>query len=236
MTSQYLTDTAILDYQHASIQKLIDQRGWRDLTSQQAVKEVYYFVRDEIKFGYNRDDSIAASEVLADGYGQCNTKSTLFMALLRALGIPCRFHGFTIHNALQRGAIPDYIMRIAPKRILHSWPEVLLDGEWLNMEGLIIDQAFLAQIQNAFPNSNNFSGYGIAVPCLQKPDNEFNGNSTYIQADGIADDFGLFDNPDEFYAKYGRNLQGLKKLAYRYVLRHLINRNVERIRRHGLAA
>lgn len=41
-------------------------------------------VRDDIVFGYNIDDEIPASKVLADGYGQCNTKGTLFMALLRA--------------------------------------------------------------------------------------------------------------------------------------------------------
>ncbi len=34
----------------------------------------YDFVRNEILFGYNRTDAIPATEVLADGYGQCNTK------------------------------------------------------------------------------------------------------------------------------------------------------------------
>lgn len=48
----------------------------------------YNFVRDEILFGYNADDTILASRVLAEGYGQCNTKGTLFMALLRGADIP----------------------------------------------------------------------------------------------------------------------------------------------------
>jgi hypothetical protein len=231
---QYLKDSSILDYQHLSIVQLIEQRNWRSLTQQQAVQSLYYFVRDEIKFGYNRDDSLAASEVLADGYGQCNTKSSLFMALLRALAIPCRFHGFTIFNTLQRGAIPNYLMTMAPERILHSWVEVRLNNQWINMEGFIIDQAFLSQVQNAFKGSKSFSGYGIATPCLQQPDVEFTGKSTYIQADGIADDLGRFDTPDEFYQQHGSNLRGLKKLAYRYLLRHLINRNVQGIRQHGL--
>ena len=43
-------------------------------------------------------------KVLADGYGQCNTKGTLFMALLRACNIPCRVHGFTIDKKIaERG-------------------------------------------------------------------------------------------------------------------------------------
>ena len=43
----------------------------------------YAFVRDEIAFGYNLADDLPASRVLEDGLGQCNTKGTLFMALLR---------------------------------------------------------------------------------------------------------------------------------------------------------
>ncbi len=39
---------------------------------------------------------------MKDGYGQCNTKGTLFMALFRSVDIPCRFHGFTIDKKLQK--------------------------------------------------------------------------------------------------------------------------------------
>jgi hypothetical protein len=39
---------------------------------------------------------------------------TLLMALLRAMGVPCRFHGFTINKALQRGAITGVAYRLAP--------------------------------------------------------------------------------------------------------------------------
>ena len=52
-----------------------------------------------------------------DGYGQCNTKGTLFIALLCAVGVPCRIRGFTIDKKLQS----------APASILHSWLEVLFD-------------------------------------------------------------------------------------------------------------
>jgi len=69
------------------------------------VKTIYNFVRDEIKFGNNVSDDISASQVLKDGYGQCNTKATLLMALLRATDVPNRIHGFTIDKTLQKGAI-----------------------------------------------------------------------------------------------------------------------------------
>lgn len=231
----YLESTPMLDFQHPSIQALIEQKGWRGLNSYDAVGAVYDFVRDDIPFGYNSDDHIAASKVLADGYGQCNTKGTLLMALLRALGIPARLHGFTIFNELQRGAIPGYLFALAPVRILHSWVEVKVEDRWLELEGYIIDRDYLHQVQRTFSTQcESFSGYGIATSCLSAPSVEWRGESTYIQKDGIADDFGIFNQPDDFYREKGTNLSGFKKLLYRFVVRHLINSNVKRIRQSGV--
>lgn len=231
----YLQSTAILDFEHPSIQTLIDQQGWQTLSAYDAIGAVYNFVRDDILFGYNSSDELSASMILKDGYGQCNTKGSLLMALFRALGIPSRFHGFTIDNALQRGAIPDYLMTFAPDSIIHSWVEVYYDNQWLELEGFIIDSQFLGQIQRTFADScQAFSGYGIATPCLKKPENQWQGSHTYIQKEGINQDLGVYDDPDSFYRHQGSNLSGPKKWLYRYLLRHLLNFNVNKIRRQGL--
>lgn len=231
----YLKPTLLLDYRHDDIQRLIEARGWRTLPPFEAIEAIYNFVRDDIDFGYNRDDALSASQVLLDGYGQCNTKGTLLMALLRAVGIPTRFHGFTIFNELQKGAIPGYLFPFAPARIIHSWVEVYFEGRWLEIEGYIIDSSYLTQVQRRFAGlCGSFSGFGIATPCLAKPDNVWQGGNTYIQKEGIADDFGTYDQPDDFYREKGSNLKGLRRWLFRYVLRHLMNRNVVRIRRRGL--
>jgi hypothetical protein len=60
------------------------------------------------------------------------------------------------------------------------------------------------------------------------------GKDTYIQSDGIADDFGIYEQPDDFYSKHGSNLTGIKKVLFRYALRHLININVNKIRSNGV--
>jgi hypothetical protein len=168
--------------------------------------------------------------VLADGIGQCNTKSTLLMALLRAVGIPCRFHGFTIDKPLQKGAITGLAYWLAPQRIIHSWVEVNLEGRWIALEGFILDQPYLASLQRRFPQARRFCGYGAATPDLSAPGVEWRGQDTYIQKEGIADDFGVFDSPDVFYARHGSNLSGLKRWLYRRTIRHAMNRNVARIR------
>ena len=102
---ELLKETHMLDFNDSRIQSLIENRGWKNLEQFECIKAIYLYVRDEILFGYNIDDSISASKVLSDGYGQCNTKGTLFMALLRACKIPCRVHGFTIDKQLQKGAM-----------------------------------------------------------------------------------------------------------------------------------
>ena len=153
--------------------------------------------------------------------------------LLRAVGIPCRFHGFTIEKSLQKGAIPHWLFPLTPKYIIHSWVEVLFEDKWLNLEGFIIDNDFLEVIQHKFADSaTNFCGYGVATKDLLNPEVEWQGKSTYIQKNGIHDDFGVFEQPDDFYQKHGTNLKGIKRLAYQYILRHLINRNVQRLRKH----
>ena len=225
----------MLDFCDPKVQDLIKQRKWRDLEQFDVIGAIYNFVRDEILFGYNADDRLPASQVLSDGYGQCNTKGTLLIALLRSVGIPARFHGFTIYNELQRGAIPNYLFFFAPERIIHSWVEIYYNDRWINLEGYIIDKRYLKQVQRNFiAECAQFSGYGISTKCLTEPEIDWRGEDTYIQSEGIADDFGMYTQPDDFYAKYGSNLSGVKKLLFRYVLRHLMNLNVNRIRSNGI--
>jgi transglutaminase-like putative cysteine protease len=225
-----LAATPLLDVHHPDIETLVAHRGWRTLSPYDRIGAVYDFVRNEIAFGYNEGDELPASRVLADGIGQCNTKSTLLMALLRAVGIPCRFHGFTIDKPLQKGAITGLAYWLAPQRIIHSWVEVSLDGRWIALEGFILDAPYLASLQRRFPQARRFCGYGAATPDLSAPGVEWRGEDTYIQKEGIADDFGIFDSPDAFYARHGSNLSGLKRWLYERVIRHAMNRNVARVR------
>ena len=133
----YLTETKMLDYSNENIKQLIRERKWSDMAEFERLKAIYTFVRDEILFGYNVDDSVPASRVLRDGYGQCNTKGTLFMALLRACNIPCRVHGFTIDKKLQKGAMTGIVYRNAPQNVFHSWVEVYFENRWYELEAFI---------------------------------------------------------------------------------------------------
>ena len=222
--------TELLDFKSPQIQQLIVERRWQALPEFERIGAIYDFVRNEIKFGYNQSDSLPASQVLADGFGQCNTKGILLMALLRANQIACRFHGFTIDKRLQKGAITGWAYVLAPASIIHSWVEIWFDGRWVNLEGFILDESYLIALQKTFPAAKESCGFGAAVTDLRDPPVQWKGTDTYIQKEGINADFGIFNSPDDFYRKHGTNLSGLRKWVFESVVRAQMNRNVERIR------
>lgn len=237
MEENYLRQTRLLDFGTASISDLIAARGWRGLEAFDRIGGAYAFVRDEIAFGYSRADDIAASDVLKDGYGQCNTKGTLLMALLRALDIPCRLHGFTIHKALQRGVVPELVYGLAPDSILHSWVEIWHDGCWTNLEGFILDRTFLKALQEKFADATDgLCGYGAGTDCLSSPPVDWIGKDTYIQQTGINADLGVFDDPDAFYAKHCQGFGWLRGLLYRHLVRHWMNVRVANVRQGRIPA
>lgn len=221
----------MLDFSNEKIQRLINERKWRKMNTFECLKSIYNFVRDEILFGYNVDDHISASRVLQDGYGQCNTKGTLFMALLRACNIPCRVHGFTIDKKLQKGAMTGIVYKSAPQNVFHSWVEVYFEDKWYELEAFILDIAYLRKLQDKNRNCTGaFCGYGVAVTDFQNLIIDFDRNNTYIQSEGINQDFGIYDSPDELLKEHHQEMSSVKAFMYRNIGRHLMNRNVRKIR------
>jgi hypothetical protein len=175
---------------HSRIEALIREQGWRALPEYERIGAIYDFVRDAIPFGYNRSDDLPASQVLADGIGQCNTKGTLLMALLRGSGIPCRLHGFTIDKALQKGAVTGIAYLLAPRSILHSWVEIYA-GRWVEPGRLHPRQAVPAAAAAALrrpPGGVLRLRRGHAR--LAEPAGRLAGRRHLIQKDGINHDFG----------------------------------------------
>jgi len=229
--SSLLDATELLDYDSPSIRRLVDQRGWLALDTPERIAAVYDYVRNEIGFGYNADDDIAASEVLRDGYGQCNTKATLLMALLRMVGTPCRFHAATIDKRLQQGVVPRAFYPLAPSEILHSWVEVFVDGDWKRLEGVILDDEYLDGLRCQLGRPTGaFIGFGVGTADLEHPNVDWVGDHTEIQMTGVDRDLGVHADPDTYYRTAGTNLSGLRALLYRHVIRRLMNRTVARIR------
>lgn len=233
--NKYLKKTPLLDYDNEIVSDVIREGGWQHLEEKLKIEHVYRYVKDEVLFGYNVDDAVPASEILKDGYGQCNTKAILLMALLRAVGVPCRLHGFTIDKLLQKGAQTGLTYKLAPQKIVHSWVEVFYNNKWYALEGVILDKAYYAGLKARFPNIKGFFiGYGVATDCFENPPVEWDETDTYIQSKGIVDDYGIFDTPDDFFATHKQEMSAIKGLLFRIIGRKSMNNNVKSVRRSSI--
>ena len=206
---KYLKETKMLNYSNANIQQLIRERRWKNINEFERLKSIYDFVRDEILFGYNIDDNVPASKVLADGYGQCNTKGTLFMAILRACNIPCRVHGFTIDKKLQKGAMTGIVYKNAPQNVFHSWVEVYFEDRWYELEAFILDKKYLQKLQEKNSDCKGaFCGYGVAVKDFKNLIIDFSETSEDIlRYEGVH----VFSE-DECSKKYQTEVTEMKKI------------------------
>ena len=120
---------------------------------------------------------------------------------------------------------------LAPKNVFHSWVEVYLDGIWYELEAFILDKQYLENVQRANKDCiGPFCGFGVAVKDLFHPIIDFDRNNTYIQSEGINQDFGVFDSPDELLLKHGQEMSLFKRMIYQKIGRHLMNANVRKIR------
>ena len=88
-------------------------------------------MRDKIPFGMDFFYT-KASETLKKGYGFCITKTNLQIALMRAVGIPARYHQVVLHKDVLKGILPDSIHKRIDERIwYHPWCECYLSGKWV---------------------------------------------------------------------------------------------------------
>ncbi len=230
--SPYLGPSTLLDYSHPSIEKLIQSKGWNPIADDpKVIKEIYLFVRDEIAYGYTKSFSIPASQVLAYGLGNGITKSTLFMALLRAVGIPCRIHAMVISKVIFRGLLSGVCYRIADRHPYRAWVEIQYKDTWYAIDGFIIDSLYMANLQQKFINQKgSFYGYGIAVLDFRNRDNKWNNNHIFVQNKAIEKDLGNFHTPDAFFSGVPKAENYGRALRYRAIICPHLNKSIQRIR------
>ncbi|KJS88681.1 transglutaminase family protein [Desulfosporosinus sp. BICA1-9] len=227
----YLKETHLLDYNHPKIQQLIAERKWAEKDEFEIIKQIYNYVKNEIVFGYNSKDEFNASEILEQGYGQCNTKSTLLMALLRGVGIPTRIHGFLIDKTMQKGALVGLTYLIAPAKVSHTWVEVYYNSNWIALEGVIPDESYYNAVKDKLQKRDGgYYGYAIAVKDIRADNFCFVGKDTYSQSLAITDDVGIFDSPELFFEKYNNTPSPLKKFLFGKILSKRLNKRLQKIR------
>jgi transglutaminase-like putative cysteine protease len=224
-STDFTRPTRYLNYESGPVRRAIEEAtSWihGGASSEQAVAQaIFLFVRDRIKFGFAGgfwDNS--ASDVVEQGRGYCNTKSTLFVAMLRGAGIPAR-QVFVDIDA----AVLDGVISTGTPYVDHSYVEVMLDGEWRATDAYIVDPKLFETAQRRLREQNKVMGYGVHAT----GQNHWTGTEATYSQYNLHDPrplgtctWGVFEDVGDFYQRVPEawnRLNGFVRAGFRNLTR-----------------
>jgi len=230
--STYLEPSYLLDYRHPTIAQLILNNGWNsNKDHDELIGQIYTFVRDEIAYGFSRHSALRASQVLAEGMGDSITKSTLFMALLRVVGVRCRFYAMTMRKVIFRGLLPKVRQTLATKNSYAALVEIHYKNRWYAIDRHVIDKPYIENILRKYPyHFGGFYGYGIATLDVNSLTQKWNNNHLNRKNRVIEEDLGHFTTPDMFFTEIPEAEKYTQSLPYKTFLRDSLNKSIQLVR------
>lgn len=236
-TELHLEATTYLDIEHPRIVETVERVTAGATTDRERAVRLHDFVRDEIRFGWAPPFwNQTASQVLESGVGYCNTKSTLFVALLRAADIPARQVFVTIDARILRGLTDP-----GSPYIDHSYVEVWLEDEWIRTDSYIVDRPLARAARARLRREDRVIGYGVHVNGVSEWDGRTNAFAQFVddgtqpnlttRTHGVYRDIGAFMRSDQA----SNLLPGPLKWVFRWFAR-AANRRADEIRAEIVAA
>ena len=228
----WLGSTRLINVRHASIQKAATRLVRNASTDRERAKAIFSFVSRDVLFGFCPGFwSNRADEVLKYRRGYCNTKGTLFVTLLRAVGIPARQVFVDIDVRVLYGIIDPRTPYLD-----HSFSEVFLDEKWRATDAYIVDPPLFAAAKHALLPTREQFGYGIHINGSTSWDAE---RASFCQfplpvARNVVNRYhGPFSDVEHFYSAvpHAWNRLGPLTRAAFGVVASGANRRAERLRR-----
>ena len=138
MIQEYVTATRMCDCDNPWLRMKTEEAIDGTSTPEEKALQVFYYVRDNIRFSlaYSRSK---ASQILKRGYGECGNKTNAQVAMLRAIGIPARFHWVQAKAEVLHHLIEDFVYEHMPPVASHFWCECYLNDKWVSCE-LLLDK------------------------------------------------------------------------------------------------
>ena len=175
-------------------------------------------------------DHVPAAGVLKSGRGDCHTKGTLFVAMLRCAGLPARLRFVTLSGAFLHG-----IIDLEKSHITHAVGEVYLQGRWVQTDTYVTDSLLEAQAYELLSLQNRSLGYGIHIHGNRFWDGRHHAHGQYAESDPASmplHDWGVAHDPESFYS--GQQHPELSRSwltrAKWTVAAHLVNSRVKKVR------
>jgi len=229
ISNEYLESTDLVDFNTPIVKQKALELTQTANSDREKVQRIYHFVRDEIPYTFTRNLQ-KASDVLAEQAGQCNTKTTLTIALLRAVNIPARYHCGSVSKSLFQHTIPGWAYPFTPDLIPgHCWAEVYINDRWTAIEN-VMDLKLYEGIQHKMMTDKQdvSIGCGLSEDSFQK---EWDGQTDVLLQDGaLVEDAGTFSNADEYLATAELFLNPIKHWLKNKVVKKSMNRRFDDLR------
>ena len=175
-------------------------------------------------------DHVPAVSVLKTGHGDCHTKGTLFVALLRCAGVPARLRFVTLAGPFLHG-----IIDIGQNTITHAVGEVYLQERRVQTDTYVTDSILEAQAMTLLTQQKISVGYGI-----HRLGNRFwnslqQAHGQYAGADPSSmpsHDWGVAHDPMQFYSStaHPQLHRGWPTRAKWMIAAGVVNRRVQKVR------
>ncbi len=223
----------LADYDHPLVRETAERLTDGEDSIRGKIEKLFFYVRDNIKFGFPPNgDLVRASDTIKLGIGQCNTKTTLFLALCKAIRIPARIHFSLIKKEIQKGLFTGLAYKLMPPLLSHSWIEIEIDGKWRRLDSYINDENFYRAGKSELNKKGWDTGYSIACSSGESS-SAFNiDDEKFVQMDAVVEDQGVWDEPADYYAtnKYKNRPNAIKLFFYRLMI-DKINKKVSQMRK-----
>ena len=190
------------------------------------------WVRDEIAFGIPSGFyETTATQTLDAKVGYCNTKVTLFQALLRAKSIPTRMRMMDLSAQVLQGLFDP-----GSSYVDHAITEVFLSERWVKVDSYVADQRLVAAAAKRLSGSSKKAGYGIHVNGKSQWDGQ---SDNFIQclddgaiANYVMKDHGIFADVADFYRRVSeaRNRRTLMNSLVIRFGHSQINKQIQKVR------
>jgi transglutaminase-like putative cysteine protease len=143
---EYVSPTVFCDSDNVEIKKMAEEIT-RDASSpKDAAMKIFFYVRD-IPYAVTTLNR-KASRTLKENRGFCVTKTNLQVALLRATGIPARYHQVVLDKKVIKEIVSDFLYNKHEETIwYHPWCECYLSGRWIACDSYLDKALYGAAIK-----------------------------------------------------------------------------------------
>ena len=234
--SEWLGSTRLLDLEDSRLRlhaMRITQLATSDLQKATLVHDYIKLLPFGCVAGF---DAVPAADVLKRGRGDCHTKGTLFVALLRCAGIPARLRFVSLNGAFLHG-----IIDIGQSTIIHALGEVYLNERWVQTDTYVTDSLLEVQASHLLQHERRSAGYGIHVSGQRFWDGLQHAHAQYAASDAASlptHDWGVAHDPEGFYSNQANPHLRLGWLARAkwIVAAQVVNRRTQTLRDRAASA